>query len=159
MLKLKFRIPLYLLLFQVSLLYGQYFEWVDAEETGYNLNPNMVKVVTDLMGYALYFSRAPIPYPKGKFLQISDSSHIPNIDSQKNAFIHYGIYGYRKDFLLSIPGMEPSFLEKVEGLEQLRILANGYKIKMIETPYRSIGVDTPEDIIIVEELIKQNQAD
>jgi 3-deoxy-manno-octulosonate cytidylyltransferase (CMP-KDO synthetase) len=119
-------------------------------------NPNMVKVVTNHKGYALYFSRAPIPYPKGNFLRISDSAQTmdDNQISQKNAFIHCGIYGYRKDFLLSIPEMKPSMLEKVEGLEQLRVLANGYNIKMIMTAYRSIGVDTPGDIGMVEKIMK-----
>ena len=132
-----------------------------VSETTEFLNPNMVKVVTDHMGYALYFSRASIPYPKGKSLQISDSSQTPDIEqvALENAFIHCGIYGYRKDFLLSIPEMKPSFLERIEGLEQLRILSNGYKIKMVETEYRSIGVDTPDDIGLVEELMKPEQAD
>jgi 3-deoxy-manno-octulosonate cytidylyltransferase (CMP-KDO synthetase) len=124
------------------------------------LNPNMVKVVTDHRDYALYFSRAPIPYPKGKFLQISDSAQTPDNNQicQKNAFIHCGIYGYSKDFLLSIPEMKPSILEKVEGLEQLRVLANGYRIKMVMTEYRSIGVDTPGDISIAEKLMKKKKA-
>ncbi len=132
------------------------------------LNPNMVKVVTDHRDYALYFSRAPIPYPKGKYLHISDSpqstdnkqisQYNNNHIYQGNAFIHCGIYGYRKDFLLSIPMMKPSLLENVEGLEQLRILANSHKIKMIVTEYRSIGVDTPEDISKVESIMKKKQA-
>ncbi|MGA1839509.1 MAG: 3-deoxy-manno-octulosonate cytidylyltransferase [bacterium] len=120
------------------------------------LNPNIVKVVTNHKGYALYFSRAPIPYPKGKSIYISDSEQTPDniIISPKNAFIHCGIYCYRKGFLLSIPDMRPSVLEEVEGLEQLRILANGFNIKMVKTEYRSIGVDTPEDIHKVEKMMR-----
>jgi 3-deoxy-manno-octulosonate cytidylyltransferase (CMP-KDO synthetase) len=126
----------------------------EAEEF---LNPNMVKVVTDHKDYALYFSRAPIPCPKGGFPKGPDFSKISSINPFviQNAYIHCGIYGYRKDFLLSIPQMKQSFLEKIESLEQLRVLSNGYKIKMIKTEYRSIGVDTPEDIKLVEQRMKQ----
>ena len=122
------------------------------------LNPNVVKVVTDHNNYALYFSRAPIPYPKGKTIEISDFEQRPGNSPifPKRAFIHCGIYSYRKGFLLSIPDMKPSVLEEVEGLEQLRILANGFNIKMVMTEYRSIGVDTPGDINKVEKIIKQN---
>ncbi len=131
-----------------------------ASDTKEFFNPNAVKVVTDNMGYALYFSRTPIPYPKDELQQVSDFSQPLYLDyiNIKNVNIHCGIYGYRKDFLLTIPGMKPSFLEKIEGLEQLRVLANGFKIKMISTLYRSIGVDTPEDIELVEGLIKQKKA-
>jgi len=122
-------------------------------------NPNVVKVVTDHMDYALYFSRAPIPCPKTGISQIPNSSKTcdKNLISTENVWIHVGIYGYRNDFLLSIPDLKPSLLEKIEGLEQLRILANGYKIKMIRTKYRSIGVDTPEDLRLVERLMRQKQ--
>lgn len=121
------------------------------------LDPNMVKVVTDHEGYALYFSRAPIPFSKHGLTHISDLFQGSQTRQEwiNNTHIHCGIYGYRRDFLLSFPKMRPSFLEKAEGLEQLRILANGYRIKMLETDYRSIGVDTPEDIERVEGLMKQ----
>lgn len=160
----------------IDLLAGKMFEFPQenmfslmrpVSDNAEFLNPNMVKVVTDHMDYALYFSRAPIPYPKGKYLQISDSQQAMdnkqispennNHFCQRNSFIHCGIYGYRKDFLLSIPRMKPSLLEDVEGLEQLRILANGHRIKMVITEYRSIGVDTPEDISKVERLMKTKQ--
>ncbi|MBN2373112.1 3-deoxy-manno-octulosonate cytidylyltransferase [bacterium] len=124
------------------------------------LNPNMVKVVTDHKGYALYFSRAPIPYPKGGISceRFPSSEVLPSSPiSSDTVCIHCGIYGYRRDFLLRIPFMEVSFLEDIEGLEQLRILANGHKIRMILTDYISIGVDTREDIRIIEDLMSNRQ--
>ena len=69
-------------------------------------------------------------------------------------FRHLGIYGYTKKFLLKYSQMKPTYLERVEKLEQLRVLENGYKIKMIETDYNSIGIDTKEDYINALELLK-----
>ncbi|MGA1863478.1 MAG: 3-deoxy-manno-octulosonate cytidylyltransferase [bacterium] len=149
----------------IDLLAGEMFNFPDEKmfslmrpvsKNAEFFNPNMVKVVTNHNGYALYFSRAPIPYPKCKSIYISDSEQTPDniIISPKKAFIHCGIYSYRKDFLLSIPDMKPSVLEEVEGLEQLRILDNGFNIKMVMTEYRSIGVDTPEDIDEVEKIMR-----
>ena len=103
-------------------------------------NPNVVKVVFDKDNFALYFSRSPIPYPK--------EHHSP-------FYKHLGLYVYRKSFLLKLAKMKPSFLEEAEGLEQLRILENGYKIKVIETEYDSIGVDTPEDLNRVKAIISE----
>ena len=97
---------------------------------------NQVKVVCDLHGYALYFSRAPIPgMPAGT---------TPDVAPWK---LHVGLYAYRRDFLLAFTKLRPSPLEKIERLEQLRALENGYRIKMIErTGDLSFGVDTPEDL-------------
>ena len=103
-------------------------------------NPNCVKVVTGREGFALYFSRAPIPFDR--------DGHTPLIVYQ-----HIGIYAYRKDFLLQIPALPPSTLEQAERLEQLRILENGYRIKVIETDYESYGVDTPEDVLRIESML------
>ena len=100
-------------------------------------NPNIVKVVSDRNGYALYFSRSPLPY---RFSEGED-------DRTSFGFKHIGLYVYRKDFLKKIVNLEPSPLEKQERLEQLRVLENGYKIKLFTTKYDSIGVDTPEDLI------------
>lgn len=102
------------------------------EETAQN--PNVVKVVRDNQGYALYFSRSPIPYYRDE-------------NEKKYYYKHIGIYGYRKSFLKVFTSLEPSIHEKVEKLEQLRALDNGYKIKVIETDYNSISVDTEEDLI------------
>jgi len=105
-------------------------------------NPNCVKVVADRDGFALYFSRSLIP-----FIRDSDTQ------SQFPIYRHIGIYAYRKDFLLQIPLLPPSVLEQAERLEQLRVLESGYRIKVIETDYESYGVDTPEDIFRIEELL------
>jgi 3-deoxy-manno-octulosonate cytidylyltransferase (CMP-KDO synthetase) len=94
-------------------------------------NPNVVKVVTDRDGDAIYFSRCPIPY-------VRDGSVIH--------YKHIGLYVYRRDFLLSYSDLPVGPLEQVERLEQLRALENGYRIRVVETEYDSLGVDTPEDL-------------
>ncbi|MFC1500113.1 3-deoxy-manno-octulosonate cytidylyltransferase [Candidatus Zixiibacteriota bacterium] len=103
-------------------------------------DPNVVKVVTDLRGRALYFSRSKIPFVRRQ----------PHEGAQPY-FKHIGIYGYRKDFLLRFATLPPSPLEKWEGLEQLRALENGFQIRVVETTYRTHGVDTPEDLERVRE--------
>ncbi len=113
----------------------------DAEELS---NPNVVKVVTDKEGYALYFSRSPIPYAVGK----------ENHRRAEKSFKHIGLYVYRRDFLIKFSGLRPTPLELAEGLEQLRALENGFKIKVVETPYNPVGVDTPEDLVKVRKMIK-----
>lgn len=105
-------------------------------------NPNYVKVITDKKGYALYFSRSVIPYPR-------------KLDIQ-NYYKHVGIYGYKRDFVVEYAKMEPTPLELSESLEQLRALENGYRIKVMETPYKIIGVDTQEELEKVREYIKEN---
>ncbi len=98
-------------------------------------DPNIVKVVTDLHGYALYFSRAPIPNPRGG---------VAGLGPWKR---HIGLYAYRRDFLLAFTKLPPSPLEQIEQLEQLRALENGYRIRMVELgDDNSIGVDTPDDL-------------
>ena len=105
-------------------------------------NPNYVKVITDKKGYALYFSRSVIPYPR-------------KLDIQ-NYYKHVGIYGYKRDFVVEYAKMAPTPLELSESLEQLRALENGYRIKVMETPYKIIGVDTQEELEKVREYIKEN---
>ncbi len=101
------------------------------------LDPNVVKVVTDREGYALYFSRAPIPFTRnGTALQ-----SVPHAVSK-----HIGLYVYRRAFLLALARLEPTPLEQAEALEQLRALEHGFRIKTIETSHDPIGVDTPEDL-------------
>ena len=102
------------------------------EESEYD-NPAAVKVVVSLDGHALYFSRSLIPYPR-------------NRGAAWRCFKHIGVYAYRRDFLLHFAALPPSSLETAESLEQLRALEHGYRIRVIETPFRSIGVDTPEDL-------------
>jgi len=95
-------------------------------------NPNVVKVVTDARGNAIYFSRSPIP-----FVRDSGESVV--------CFKHIGLYVYQRDFLLRYPDLPAGPLEKAERLEQLRALENGHRIRVVETEYESLGVDTPED--------------
>jgi 3-deoxy-manno-octulosonate cytidylyltransferase (CMP-KDO synthetase) len=96
-------------------------------------DPNVVKVVTDQHGYALYFSRSLMPYPRR--------------GEQAPAFAHIGLYAYRKDFLLRFAAMPPGRLEQIEALEQLRVLENGERILVIPTDdYVGIGVDVPADL-------------
>jgi 3-deoxy-manno-octulosonate cytidylyltransferase (CMP-KDO synthetase) len=109
------------------------------------MNPNTVKVVSDRNGNALYFSRSPLPY------RSSDGEG----DQILFGFKHIGLYVYRKDFLKKIVSLDPSPLEKQERLEQLRVLENGYKIKLVTTKYDSIGVDTPEDLIQARKRIEE----
>ncbi len=99
------------------------------------LDPNVVKVVLDNQGYALYFSRAPIPY----------LAHGSSLIAHR--FLrHIGVYAYRRDFLLKYTKLPPSPLEETERLEQLRALSNGYKIKVSITPFECMGIDTEEDL-------------
>jgi 3-deoxy-manno-octulosonate cytidylyltransferase (CMP-KDO synthetase) len=96
-------------------------------------NPNLVKVVTDLRGDALYFSRAAIPFPR---------------DEKQSAVYwrHIGVYGFRKNALMAFTRWPAGRLEAVEKLEQLRYLENGVKIRMVETQFTGIGIDTPDDL-------------
>lgn len=103
---------------------------------------NTVKVVTDLNGFALYFSRAAIPHPR---------EAVPGHISWHK---HVGLYAYRRDFLLQYSQLTPTPLEQLEKLEQLRVLEHGYRIKMVNCPHdMTIGVDTPEDLARVREII------
>ena len=104
-------------------------------------NTNIVKVVTDLHNNALFFSRSLIPFPR----DVKEISIANEVLENSQFFRHIGIYGYRKDFLLHFVNLEQSYLEKVEKLEQLRALENGFKIKMIEASSSLIGIDTQED--------------
>ena len=105
-------------------------------------NPAAVKVVTDQQGYALYFSRSLMPYPRNK-------------PEGFKVFKHVGIYAYRRNFLLKYAALTPTPLEKAESLEQLRALENGYKIKVLESDFQGIGVDTPEDLAAVNALFEK----
>jgi 3-deoxy-manno-octulosonate cytidylyltransferase (CMP-KDO synthetase) len=111
-------------------------------------NPNVVKVVIDNHGFALYFSRAQIPYVRHQ-LELKNLSSV--------FYKHIGLYAYRREFLLNFVQMKQSPLEKVEDLEQLRALQNGYKIKVVITEYDSIGVDTKEDLERVRKILKNSE--
>lgn len=101
-------------------------------------DPNVVKVVTDLRGDAIYFSRAPIPHYRE--------------DDRAVWFKHIGLYLYQRDFLLGYSELPVGPLEQAERLEQLRALENGLRIRVVETEYESLGVDTPRDLERVERL-------
>jgi 3-deoxy-manno-octulosonate cytidylyltransferase (CMP-KDO synthetase) len=105
-------------------------------------DPNVVKVVTDHHGNAIYFSRSPIPY-------------IRQAGDRATHFKHIGLYIYERDFLLAYPDLPIGPLEQAERLEQLRALENGFKIRVVETDYDSLGVDTPEDWQQVNDLFER----
>jgi len=110
-------------------------------EPGDLTNPNIVKMVLDRGGFALYFSRAPIPHvrdPRGGWPPM---------------YRHVGLYGYRRTTLMVVASLEPTPLERAESLEQLRALEHGIRIKAVETAYDSFGVDTPADLEQVRRLL------
>ena len=103
-------------------------------------NPNIVKVVVDRRGNALYFSRAPIPWVRD-----SDPPYVgAGLTSPFHK--HIGLYAYRRAFLLKLTELPPTQLEIAESLEQLRVLEHGFEIRVVETQHESIGVDTPQDL-------------
>jgi len=111
------------------------------------LNPNLAKTVVDKNGFALYFSRSPIPFPRD--LQ-ADCTFLNPFGGRKTlpyrVFKHIGVYVYRRGFLMKFSQMKPTPLEKLEKLEQLRALENGYRIKLTYVDYEPICVDTPGDL-------------
>jgi len=113
----------------------------DPDEIG---DPNVVKVVIDRHRYALYFSRSPIPFNRGK-QKLKDLIY----------YKHFGLYAYRKEFLLTFKGLPKSRLENVEKLEQLRVLEAGYRIKTVETNRDTVGVDTKGDLRRAESFLKK----
>lgn len=107
------------------------------EEIG---NPNVVKVITNVHGDAIYFSRYPIPFER---------------DGKKaKHYKHIGVYGYKTWFLKKYSKMEKTDLEIAESLEQLRVIERGYQIRVKETKYQTVGVDTPEQLAQVEALME-----
>jgi len=116
-------------------------------------NPHVVKVVIDRQGFALYFSRSPVPHSwdlrpaiGGDYASLYQHFQDASEESLEGYWQHAGLYAFRKEFLLTITSLPPSPLEKREGLEQLRVLENGYAIKTVVTFTPSIGIDTPEDL-------------
>ncbi len=106
-------------------------------------NPNVVKVVVDRAGFALYFSRSPIPFTR----EAAPAS------APSRALKHVGLYVYQRTFLLQFAGLEPTPLEQAESLEQLRALEHGFRIRAVETTHDSVGVDTPADLERVRRLL------
>ena len=122
------------------------------------LDPNIVKVVGDQQGRAMYFSRSPIPFHRDEWgadtLMRMDDRRVQ--DSPGQVYKHVGIYGYTRSFLLEFTRMKPTPMEMLEKLEQLRILENGHSIRVIETECHSIGVDRVEDLEKIERLMRQS---
>lgn len=106
-------------------------------------NPNTCKIVIDEAGDALYFSRAPVPYYQGS-------------PQERKHLLHVGIYAFRRDFLLTFAGLKRTPLEVAEGLEMLRALEHGCKIRVVVGPFVSLGVDTVDDLGRVCRLIEKN---
>ncbi|HXN74262.1 MAG TPA: 3-deoxy-manno-octulosonate cytidylyltransferase [Candidatus Acidoferrales bacterium] len=111
------------------------------------MDPNVVKVVRDFDGNGLYFSRAPIPWVRDTGAKIA-AQH----------WKHIGVYGYRRDALLEFPTLPPGELERIEQLEQLRWLENGFHIGVVETDYDAVSVDVPADIEKVEKILGEGPA-
>ncbi|WP_428773670.1 3-deoxy-manno-octulosonate cytidylyltransferase [Vibrio sp.] len=123
-------------------------EITDADEV---FNPNVVKVVTDKDGYALYFSRATIPWDRDNFATGDKVIGQPLLR-------HIGIYAYRAGFINTYINWQPSILEKIESLEQLRVLWYGEKIHVdVASQAPAAGVDTPEDLEVVRQIVEQGQ--
>jgi len=123
---------------------GTLKRWMVA--TGDLQNPAIVKVVTDTRGYALYFSRAPIPLVRDDpSRRVVSGLH----------YIHLGVYIYTKETLLRFAGMNTGMLEDAEKLEQLRALENGVRVRVWDTQYASLRIDTPEDVPEAEEKLRQ----
>ena len=120
---------------------GKLFESMEAVE-----NPNSPKIVTDMKGFALYFSRSVIPYIRGKERQ--------DWFSEYPFLKHLGVYAYRREVLAEVTKLPQSSLEKAESLEQLRWLQNGYRIRVGMTDVETVGIDTPEDLQRAEEFLK-----
>jgi 3-deoxy-manno-octulosonate cytidylyltransferase (CMP-KDO synthetase) len=107
------------------------------------MDPNIVKVVLDFDSNALYFSRAPIPWVRDRNAPV----HVQHMK-------HLGLYGFRRAALLDFPTLPVGDLERIEQLEQLRWMENGYKIRVAETEHDSVSVDVPEDVARVEQLLR-----
>jgi len=108
------------------------------------MDPNIVKVVLDFEENALYFSRAPIPWVRDTGEHVA-ARHLK----------HVGMYAFRRDALIDYPTLPPGELERLEQLEQLRWLENGYKIRTVEVDYEAVSVDVPSDVQRVEEILRQ----
>ena len=124
----------------------------DAAEA---FNPNVVKVVLDARGYAMYFSRATIPWARDAFARTRDT-----LPEGMPLYRHYGLYAYRVSFLRAYPTLAPSPLERIEALEQLRALWHGYRIAVeITQGTPAPGIDTPEDLARVRVLYGMGAAE
>jgi 3-deoxy-manno-octulosonate cytidylyltransferase (CMP-KDO synthetase) len=153
-------------LVEADLVMGTVCRRLEAESECHS--PHVVKVVRDCRGFALYFSRAPIPYHRNPKSEIRNPKPgVANLGLERDDpgprtadighrtmyYKHIGLYVYRRDFLLELARLAPTPLEEAEQLEQLRALEYGYPIRVVETKYDSIGVDTPEDLARIERML------
>jgi 3-deoxy-manno-octulosonate cytidylyltransferase (CMP-KDO synthetase) len=118
-------------------------------------NPNIVKVLMDRAGFALYFTRAPIPFVRSKVIDPNGNKLSTRGKRRLWGYRHLGLYVYRRDFLLKFARLRPTALERIEGLEQLRALENGYRIYVAEVDERSVEVDTADDLERAESYLKR----
>jgi 3-deoxy-manno-octulosonate cytidylyltransferase (CMP-KDO synthetase) len=116
-------------------------------------NANVVKVLIDRAGFALYFSRSPIPFVRNGVVEPSRKKSLRS-NRRLWGYRHLGLYVYRRDFLLKFARLRPTVLEQIESLEQLRALENGYRIYVTEVDERGIEVDTPADLETAERYLK-----
>jgi 3-deoxy-manno-octulosonate cytidylyltransferase (CMP-KDO synthetase) len=137
------------------------------EDRAEAFDPNVVKVVFDRKGFALYFSRAPIPWDRDGGTGENKESRVRSQESEARSqkpiteshmYKHIGLYVYRREFLISYAGMPQMPLETIEKLEQLRALERGYKIKVVVTEHESFGVDIPGDLSKIQKLIDEGRA-
>jgi 3-deoxy-manno-octulosonate cytidylyltransferase (CMP-KDO synthetase) len=118
-------------------------------------NPNVVKVLSDRAGFALYFSRAPIPYVRGASVGLQGRTLTRSSKRRLWGYRHLGLYVYRRDFLFKFAGLKATALERIESLEQLRALQNGYRIYVAQVDEKSIEVDTWADLKKAERYLKR----
>ena len=119
-------------------------------------NPDVVKVLKDRAGYAVYFTRAPIPYARNDSVDPSGGKISRRGKRRLWSYRHLGIYVYRREFLLKFARLRPTALERIESLEQLRALENGYRIYVAEVDERSVEVDSAEDLRRADSYWKKN---
>ena len=129
------------------------------DSAGDLFDPNQVKVVVTPAGDALYFSRSPIPYTRGKGHLTFDfrGALFARPNPLEGYWKHVGIYAYRRSVLLHFARTTPTPLELAEGLEQLRLLETGRKIRVFDSDFRSVGVDTPQDLRLAAQLLDERE--
>ncbi|MGH7826806.1 MAG: 3-deoxy-manno-octulosonate cytidylyltransferase [Candidatus Binatia bacterium] len=120
-------------------------------------NPNVVKVVTDSNGFAIYFSRAPIPFQWNDISQARARTGNSKVKIWGSR--HIGLYVFRRDFLLKFARLRRTLLEQTESLEQLRALVHGYRILVVNVEERSVEVDTPADLIKAEDYLRRESVE
>jgi 3-deoxy-manno-octulosonate cytidylyltransferase (CMP-KDO synthetase) len=122
-------------------------------------NPNVVKVLTDREGFALYFSRSPIPYVRNGDIDVDGNKLMRGSKRRLWGHRHIGLYVYRRDFLMNFARLRPTALEQIESLEQLRALVYGHRIFVVAVDERSVEVDTPEDLAKAENYLNSTRTE